>query len=114
MLNGIDTFQFVASIKDLLFHGGGKNRNLIITGPVNCGETFMLKPLELIFNFSIFENPANDKYAWVGSEKTKVFLLNEFRWSKDLISCHDMLLFLEGKTVKLPAAKNTYSEDIMI
>ena len=114
MLNGIDTFQFVASIKDLLFHGGGKNRTLIITGPVNCGETFMLKPLELIFNFSIFENPANDKYAWVGSEKTKVFLLNEFRWSKDLISCHDMLLFLEGKTVKLPAAKNTYSEDIMI
>ena len=39
----------------------------------------MLKPLKLIFSDSIFENPANDNYAWVGSEKAKVFLLNDFR-----------------------------------
>ena len=74
----------------------------------------MLKPLKLIFSDSIFENPANDKYAWVGSEKAKVFLLNDFRWSKDLIPWHDMLLLLEGTTVKLPAPKNIYSEDIVI
>ena len=67
LLNGIDTFQFVTSIKDLLIHGRGKNRNLIITGPANCAKTFMLKPLKLIFSDSIFENPANDKYAWAGS-----------------------------------------------
>ena len=40
----------------------------------------MLKPLKLIFSDSIFKNPANDKYDWVGSEKAKVFLLNDFRW----------------------------------
>ena len=74
----------------------------------------MLKPLKLIFSDSIFENPANDKYAWVGSEKARVFLLNDFRWSKDLIPWHDMLLLLEGTTVKLPAPKNIYSEDIVI
>ena len=39
----------------------------------------MLKPLKLIFSHSIFENPANDKYAWVGSEKAKMFSLNGFR-----------------------------------
>ena len=61
----------VTSIKDFLIHGKGKNRNLIITGPANCAKTFMLKPLKLIF--SIFENTPNDKYAWVGSEKVKVF-----------------------------------------
>ena len=61
--NGIDTFQFVTSIKDLLIHSRGKNRNLIITGPGNCAKTFMLKLLKLIFSDSIFENPANDKYA---------------------------------------------------
>ena len=43
-LNGIDNSQFVISIKALLIHGRGKNRNLIITGPVNCAKTFMLKP----------------------------------------------------------------------
>ena len=74
----------------------------------------MLKPLKLIFSDSIFENPANDKYAWVGSKKAKMFLLNDFRWSKDLIPWYDMLLLLVGKTVKLPAPKNISSEDIVI
>ena len=50
----------------------------------------------------------------VGSEKAKGFLLNDFRWSKDLIHWHDMLLLLEGKTVEPPAPKNIYSEDIVI
>ena len=114
LLNGIDAFQFVTSIKDLLIHGRGKNRNFIITGPDKCAKTFMLKLLKLIFSDSIFENPVNDKYAWVGSEKVKVLLLNDFRWSKDLIPWHDMLLLLECETVKLPAPKNIYSEDIVI
>ena len=60
------------------------------------------------------ENPANDKYAWVGSKKAKVFLLNDFRWSKDMIPWHDTLLFLEGETAKLPAPKNISCEDIVI
>ena len=62
LLNGIDTFQFVISIKGLLIHGRGKNRNLIINQPANCAKTFMLKPLKLTFSDSIFKNPANDKY----------------------------------------------------
>ena len=85
-----------------------------MTGAANCAKTFMLKPLKLIFGNSIFENSANKKYAWVGFEKAKVFLLNYFRWSKDLILWHDMLLLLEGETVKLPAPENIYSEDIVI
>ena len=97
LLHGIDTFQFVTSINDLLIHGRGKNRNFIIPGPANCTKIFMLKPLELIFTDSIFKKPANDKYTWVGSKKAKVLLLNDFRWSKDVIPWHDILLFLEAK-----------------
>ena len=41
--------------------------------------------LKLVFSDSIFENHANDKYTWLGSEKVKVFLLSDFSWSKDLI-----------------------------
>ena len=77
------TFFCSTSIKYLLIHDRGKKRNLIITGPANCAKTFMLKPLKLVFSDSIFENLANDKYACVGPEKAKVFLLNDFRWSKD-------------------------------
>ena len=79
LLHGIETFQFVTSIKDLLIHGIGKNRNLILTEPANSAQAFMLKPLKLIFSDIIFENPASNKHAWVGSEKSKVLLLNDFR-----------------------------------
>ena len=34
--------------------------------------------------------------------------------SKDLIPWHDLLLLLEGETVKLPAPKNICSENIVI
>ena len=114
LLNAIDAFHFVTSIKDLLIHGRGKNRNLIIIGPANCAKIFMLNPFKLIFSDSIFENPANDKYFSVGSEKAKVFLLNDFRCSKYLIPWHNMLLLFEGGTVKLSAPNNIYSKDIVI
>ena len=114
LLNGSDTFQFVRNIKYLLIHGRGKNRNLRITGAASCAKTFMVKLLKLIFSDRILENPATDKYAWVEFEKEKLFLLNHFRWSKDLIPWHDMLFLLEGETAKLPAQKNIYSENIVI
>ena len=69
-LNGIETLQFVTSIKDLLIHGRVEVR---VTKPTNWPKTFLLKPLRLIFSDSIFENPASDKYAWIESEKAKVF-----------------------------------------
>ena len=95
----LDTHQFLTISKGLLIHGRGKKRKLIIIGPANYVKTFMLKPLKLIFSDIIFENPVNDKYAEVGSEKAKVRLLNDFRWSKNLIPSHDILLLLEVDTV---------------
>ena len=38
LFNGIGIFQFATSIKDLLIHGRGKNRNLTITAPANCSK----------------------------------------------------------------------------
>ena len=78
-----------------------------------CKRLYIETP-QLIFSDSIFENPANDKYAWVGFKKAKMFLFSDFICSRDLIPWHDMLLLLEGETVKLPAPNNIYSEDIMI
>jgi len=113
-LNRINISKYISSVRDLLTKGRGKHRNIILIGPANCAKTFMLKPLKTIFGESVFENPAHDKFAWVGAESAKVFLLNDFRWSKEIIPWHDFLLLLEGETVKLPAPKNLYSEDIKI
>ena len=45
--------------------------------------------------------------------KIQIFL-NDYRWSKYSIPSHDMLLLLEGETVKLAAPKNINSKDIVL
>ena len=64
--------------------GRGKFRNVIIVGPANSGKTILLKPLERIYK--VFCNPSNDKCAWVGADHAEVTLLQDFRWSSELIS----------------------------
>ncbi len=110
--NKVHPILFAAAVRELLLLGRGKYRNIIIVGPTNCGKTFLLKPLELIF--TTFSNPAADKYAWVGADNCEIILLNDFRWSKELIEWKSFLLLLEGDVVKLPAPKNHYSTDVAI
>ena len=112
--NNISSANFAKSLYDLLEKGRGKHRNMMLIGPSNCAKTFMFKPLKLIFENSVFENPSNDKYAWIGAEKARLILLQDFRYSKEVIAWHDLLLLLEGETVKLPAPKNHFNSDIVI
>ena len=111
-LNSINPFVFADAMRQLLEHGRGKFRNLLIVGPANCGKTFLLKPLEIIFR--AFTNPANDKYAWVGADQAEVIVLQDFRWSSELICWKDLLLLLEGENVKLPSPKNQFATDVCI
>ena len=85
---------------------------MLLTGPTNSGKTFLFDPLEVIFKS--FVNPANDKYGWVGADQCEVIYLNDFRWNPSLITWKDLLLLLEGHTVKLPAPKNVYTKDVCI
>ena len=49
LLNGIETFQFANSIKDLLIHVRSKNRNLIITGSSNCTNRIYAEISQIYF-----------------------------------------------------------------
>ena len=49
---------FTTAMNQLLECGRGKFRNLLLVGPTNCGKSFLLKPLGLLFN--TFSNPASD------------------------------------------------------
>ena len=110
--NEIHPFLFAAAVRDLLKKGRGKFRNIFIHGPANTAKSFMLKPLEGIFK--VFSNPANDKYAWVGADEAELILLQDFRWSSDLITWKDLLLLLEGENVNLPSPKNHFVKDVCI
>ena len=56
----------------------------------------------------------NDKYGWVGASGKEVILLQDFRYSKQCIAWKDLLLFLEGEKVKLPAPKNNFCIYVVI
>ena len=64
-----------------------------------------INPLNRVYN--TFTNPASTTFARVGAEDD----LNDFRWSKQIISWHDLLLMLEGQLVHLPAPKSHYKKD---
>lgn len=110
--NNVHPYVYAAAVRDAIIKGRGKFRNIMLIGPTNCGKTFMLKPLESIFN--VFSNPANDKYGWVGADIAELILLQDFRWSREGITWKDLLLLLEGEIVKLPAPKNHFSTDVEI
>lgn len=109
--NGIDERYFTQSVYELLEKGRGKFRNIMIVGVANCGKTFILNPLNVIYN--TFSNPASTSFAWVGAEKAEIIFLNDFRWSQAIIPWHDLLLLLEGQLVHLPAPKSHYAKDIV-
>ena len=102
--NNIAVDNFAGCVKELLVKGRGKFRNVMLTGPANCGKTFLLNPLT---------NPASTSFAWVGAEKAEVVVLNDFRWSPQIIAWHDLLLMLEGQLVHLPAPKCHFANDIV-
>ena len=107
--NGIPRESFGNAVEELLRKGRGKYRNLMLTGPANCGKTFLLNPLNSIYK--TFTNPACTSFAWVGAEQAEVLFLNDFRWSPQIIAWHDFLLMLEGQLVHLPAPKSHFAKD---
>ena len=110
--NGISSVFFAKSVWELLEKGRGKYRNILFTGPANCGKTFIILPITIIFN--AFSNPATNTFAWVGAEKAEVIFLNDFRWQAQLIPWHDLLLLLEGGLVHLPAPKTHFAHDLTL
>lgn len=114
-LNGIDEVYFANAIKENLVKGRGKFRNILLIGKTNRAKTFVLKPLRLIYDRFLFENPACHKYGWGGCAGKSVFLLQDFRWNIELIKWSDFLLMLdEDETVKLPTPRNHEKEDIVL
>ena len=77
--NNIPAEIFSAAVLKLLQEGRGKYRNLLLLGPANCGKTFLLSPIPVIYR--AFTNPASTSFAWVGAEDAEIILLNDFRWS---------------------------------
>ena len=79
---------FCQAVYDALEKGRGKFRNVYLHGSSNCGKSFILSPLKLIFN--TFCNPAAGSFAWIGGEQAEVIFLNDFRWEPKRIAWADL------------------------
>jgi len=108
--NDIDPAVYKSAMLAAVLHGRGKGRNVFLVGPGNCGKTFLLKPLRLIF--SHFSNPvAGGSYPFVGMPGKDLVILNDFRYDVRLMKWSDMLSWLEGEPVRLPMPKNFFNSD---
>ena len=74
--NCIARDDFCSAIRELLQKGRGKYRNIFLKGPANCGKTFLLNPLTIIYK--TFLNPASTTFAWVGAESAEIIFLKRF------------------------------------
>ena len=108
----MEVADFSQAVSDLLDNGRAKYRNVLTVGPANCGKTFMLKPLNLVFD--CFNNPASTTFSWVGAEQAEVIVLNDFRWNSKLIEWSDLLNLLEGEPVHFATPKSHYAKDVLL
>ena len=84
----------------------------MLVGPTNCGKSFLLDPLELIYK--TFMNPSTTSYAWVGLEECKIAYLIDYRYTTECIKWSGFLLLSEGQTINLPRPRNQFSSDLTI
>ena len=71
--NNIQPYAFTAAVRDLTEHGWEKIRYIMIIEPANCGKTFLLAPLHIIFK--TFTNLVIERYAQIGVETFECIFL---------------------------------------
>ena len=68
--------SFCNAIYSALEKGRGKYRNVFIHGPANCGKSFIVSPLKVIYQ--AFSNPVTGSIALIGAEEAEIHILMIF------------------------------------
>ena len=125
-VSNVHPLLFRAAVWKLLQIGLGKSRNILII--VNCTKTFLLRPIELLFDTFCTPlinkyacTPSINKYAWIVLDGKEVIFLNNFWCSCKLIPWEAFLVLLEREGVHFPiflwldfAAKNVNLSHIQV
>ena len=119
--NHIDLNDFCSKMFRAIHVGRNKHVNIMITGPSNCGKTFLLEPLNVIYRNRVLNTPASSMFGWKGVEDAQIIYLNDFRWVNPeknskvgIITWDAFLRLLEGNYCSLPAPMNHCAEHIKL
>ena len=104
-----NTYVFTETIFTLLGLGVGKNRNILLDGPANCGKIFLLSQLSNIWHIP---NPSSSKYA--SCKYLYVETLNDLKWSHKMSPWPEFLNSLEGQKVHLNEPKTNQARETLI
>ena len=74
------------------------DRQVYLHGSSNCGKSFILSPLKVIFQY-ILQSSYLLLRMDIGDEEARVTFLNDFRWEPKLIAWADLWQALERDAV---------------
>lgn len=117
--NNIPMQEFAERMYRAMVVGRQKHVNVMLIGPSNCGKTFLMEPLNIVFGSKVFNTPASSMFGWRGLEECDIIYLNDFRWVNPItnpkvgiIVWDAFLRLLEGANCSLPAPMNTCAKHI--
>ena len=113
-LNNISRDYFSQRVVKALRNGRGKGYNMMICGPTNCAKSFLLMPLERIYN--VFFQPSSGSFNWLHAPNAEVLFLNDIRYEEkgdqEVMPWRQFLNLLEGCTVNIRRPGNIYDGDL--
>jgi hypothetical protein len=109
--NDIPAKDWCAAMLHSLENGRSKGNLVCHAGHEgNEGKSFMFEPLEEVFGEDmVFCTPPKGGFPFMGLERCRVSLLEDWRFNEDLISYPLQLLWFEGKPIVIARPQNQFS-----
>ena len=104
--NGVHPSTLAHAIHQSLQVGARKFTNLYLLGPKNCGKSFLLRPLEDVYQ-CMFKPGGGGQYRLTDLMNCEVVLWQDWRFDRHIISWETLLLLGEGATFLVPLPQNT-------
>lgn len=79
-VNQISVTDFASAVLTLIKIGRSKGRNILLIGRTNCGKSFLLRPLERVYNS--LSNPATNTFSFSDVINKEVIFLDDFRYNR--------------------------------
>ena len=80
--NGTDQKNFAKALKTSLEKVRQNHLNIMLHGPTDCGNTFLLKSICSLFP-NVFMNPASSTFGWMSVGKSNLVFLNDLQWTRN-------------------------------